>query len=220
LRPYTLKLWCPEGTFLKRKREDDEDDDDDDRDDVKSKKWIDYEGNAEGDEDDEESVGRAYCKLLDLTKAVHDDERQQKIDKYVNEQGMTEEDTEQKVETKPQDVYLKTFLTQYCCILLHNQIIDSVKEYIADGFDVDKSIRRALKKHQHDLEAFVEEAVEEDDKEAKEEEEGEEEEEEEEEEKEEEDDSEEDGDEEENQAGQGLTMDIIMAAIPNIISIG
>jgi hypothetical protein len=88
-----VKLWCPEGTSLKRNREDD-DDDDEDRDDVKSKKWI------EGDEeDDEESVGRAYGKLLDLTKAVHEDERQLKIDKCVNEQGMTEEDAEEKVET-------------------------------------------------------------------------------------------------------------------------
>jgi hypothetical protein len=92
-----VKLWCPKRTSLKRKREDD---DDDNCDDVKSKKWIDYEGDEDEEvEDNEESAGRVYGRLLDLAKALHDDERQQNIDKYVNEEGMTEEDAEDKVET-------------------------------------------------------------------------------------------------------------------------
>jgi hypothetical protein len=101
---------------------------------------------------------------LDLAKEDHDDDRQQKIDKYVNEQDMTEEDAEEKVETKLQDAYLKTFMSKYSVMLQyifdlrygsrHNQIMDSAKECIADGSDVEKSIRRALKKHKHDLEAF------------------------------------------------------------------
>jgi hypothetical protein len=52
-----------------------------------------------------------------MAKAGHNDERQQKIDKYINEQGMTEEDAEVKVETKLQDTYLKTFMTKYSCVL-------------------------------------------------------------------------------------------------------
>jgi hypothetical protein len=67
---------------------------------------------------------------------------------------------------------------------------------IADGYGIEKSIRRAIKKHKHDLEAFVEEAGEEDDDVIKEEEakEG-------------------DSDTEEIQVGQGLSMDIIIVPI-------
>jgi hypothetical protein len=66
-------------------------------------------------EGDEESV---YFKLFDLAKAEHWAVRQQNIDKYVNKQGMTEEDTKEKVETKLQDSYIKSFMTKYSCLLM------------------------------------------------------------------------------------------------------
>jgi hypothetical protein len=47
----------------------------------------------------------------------------------------------------------------------HNQIIDSIKEYVTGGHDVEKSIRRTLKKHKHDLEAFIEDVDEEEEEE-------------------------------------------------------
>jgi hypothetical protein len=128
----------PERTSLKRKREDD-DDDSDDGEEV-NEKLIDYEGDEEEEIVDDDAARHAYKKLYDMAKTGHDDERQQKIDKYVNVRGMTEEDADVKVETKLQDTYLKTFMTKYICVLqywmdlrhgsLHNQIIDSIEEYV------------------------------------------------------------------------------------------
>jgi hypothetical protein len=140
-----VKLWCPERTYLKRRREDDDDDDSDDGEEV-NKRLINYEGDEEEEIEDDDAARHAYKKLYDLPKAVHNDERQQKIDKYVNVQDMTEEDAEDKAETKLQDTYLKTFMTKYSCVLqywmdlrhgsLHKQIIDSVEEYVAKGYNV------------------------------------------------------------------------------------
>jgi hypothetical protein len=165
-----VKLWCPERTSLKRKREED-----DNSDDGEDNKWIDYEGDEDEEIVDDDAARHAYKKLYDLAKAGHDDEPQQNIDKYVNEQGMTEEDAAVNVETKLQDTYLKTFMTKYSCVFQywmdlrhdsrHNQIIDSIKEYVTSGYDVEKSIRRTLKKHKHDLEAFIEDVDEEEEEE-------------------------------------------------------
>jgi hypothetical protein len=110
---------------------------------------------------------------------------------------MTEEDAEDKAETKLQDTYLKTFMTKYSCVLqywmdlrhgsLHKQIVDSIDEYVSKGYDMEQSIRRVMKKHKHDLEAFIEEV-----------------------------DEEEDSDEEENQSGRGLPMGLILSVIPTL----
>jgi hypothetical protein len=82
-----------------------------------------------------------------MVKRINAGKRERKVNEYVCVRGMTEEDAENKVETKFLDVNKKTFivLLKYLTNLqhgtLHKKIVDKVNEYTHQGFDLDKAVR-------------------------------------------------------------------------------
>jgi hypothetical protein len=159
-----VKLWCPERTSPKRKREDDDDDDSDD-DKVVNTKWINYEGDDEEEIENDALAHHAYGRLLAMVKRINAGKWERKTDEYVDVRGMTEKDAQENVKTKflmwirrrssKNMAFLLKYMTNLQHGTLHKKIVYKVIQYKNEGFDLDKSVRRALKKYEHDVEAFV-----------------------------------------------------------------
>ena len=159
-----IKTWCPENHEfnLKRKHENEMDN-------VRFMKrtrevYRHSPGKNEGTDDDS-SEDKYFKRIVVRAKNNNEEEWQKKKAKYI-ENGLSKKEAEEKAYDKINVLDITEFLNEYGRTIrnilelrngsLHAKVMDSIRQYMLDGFDQTKAIRMTLRKFKHELEEYFE----------------------------------------------------------------
>ena len=125
----------------------------------------------EGGENEE----NVFENLMQLSKNSNEELWQEKYDKYIEHMSQAEAETTADIKIEPLDV--KEFMKKYASLIMymyiinlrdgpvHEKVMEAVYQFLTDGYDERRAVRKAIKTYKHLIQDYVDED-EEDDSEA------------------------------------------------------